>query len=253
MNSFDLMAALALPDGALVDRRVPKTLLIENGAPTAADKRRIRKDIEEIRWLAALKPTTVGVAEYRDSAREYLEIAVLQLALRSGASTTGRITELVHRAVPYPVLLIERQGDEMELSLAHKRWSQGETGKTVLDGDVVAAGISNGHADGITIAFCDSLTIARQPHGSLLALYQGWIDAVQALRVARVTGVFSIPESKVEASDRASALQEYGRIESRISELSAAGAREKQIPRLAEINLELKRLRADRASVRARL
>ena len=86
MNSFDLIAALALPDSALVDRRVPKTLLIENGAPTAADKRRIREDIEEIRWLAALKPTTIGVAEYRDVAREYLEIAVLQLALRSGAS-----------------------------------------------------------------------------------------------------------------------------------------------------------------------
>ena len=38
MNSFELIAALALPDDALVDRRVPKTLLIENGAPTAADK-----------------------------------------------------------------------------------------------------------------------------------------------------------------------------------------------------------------------
>ena len=252
MNSSDLIAALALPDGALVDRRVPKTLLIENGAPTAADKRRIREDIEEIRWLAALKPTTVGVAEYRDSAREYLEIAVLQLALRIETST-NRLTELVHRAVPYPLLLIERQGNEVELSLAHKRWSQGETGKTVLDGDVVAAGFSNGHADGITTAFFDSLAITRQPHGSLFALYQGWIDTVQALCAARVTGVFSIPDSRAEVVDRASALQEYGRLVSRISELSAAGARERQIPRLAEINLELKRLRANRDAVRARL
>ena len=252
MNPFDLITALALPDSALVDRRVPKTLLIENGTPTAANKRRIREDIEEIRWLAALKPTTIGVAEYNDVAREYLEIAVLQLALRSGASA-DRLTELVHRAVPYPVLLIERHGDEIELSLAHKRWSQGETGKTVLDGDIVATGRIKDHDDSITTAFCDSLAMTHQPHGSLLALYQGWIDSVLALRSAMVTGVFSIPESKAEASDRASALQEYGRLESKISELSAVGAREKQIPRLAEINLELKRLRADRASVRARL
>lgn len=252
MNSFDLFAALALPDSALVDRRVPKTLLIENGAPTAADSRRIREEIEEIRWMAVLKPTTVGVAEYRDEAREYLEIAVLHLALRSGSST-DRITELVHRAVPYPVLLIERLGNTTKLSLAHKRWSQGETGKTVLDGEVVTAEISNGHADGINTAFCDTLALAGQPRGSLLALYQGWIDAVQALRAARVTGVYSIPKSRAKVMDRASALQEYGRIESRISELSAAGAKEKQIPRLAEINLELKRLRADRASVRGRM
>ena len=252
MNSFDLIAALALPDSALVDRRVPKTLLIENGAPTAADKRRIREDIEEIRWLAALKPTTIGVAEYRDEAREYLEVAVLHLALRSG-SFASRLTELVHRAVPYPVLLIERLGDTTELSLAHKRWSQGETGRTVIDGSVVTAEFSNDHADGITTAFYDSLALTLQPHGSLLALYQGWIDAVQALHAARVTGTYSIPDSKAKVMDRASALQEYGQIESRISELSAAGAREKQIPRLAEINLELKQLRADRDSVRTRM
>ena len=87
MKPFDPVVALALPDGALVDRRVPKTLLIENGAHTAADKRRIREGVEEIRWLAALKPTTVGVAEYRDAAREYLEIAVLKLTFRSDART----------------------------------------------------------------------------------------------------------------------------------------------------------------------
>lgn len=252
MNSLDLIAALALPDSALVDRRVPKTLLIENGAPTATDKRRIREDIEEIRWLAALKPTSVGVAEYRDASRDYLEIVVLQLSLRIETSS-NRLTELVHRAVPYPVLLIKRQRDAMELSLAHKRWSQVEIDTTVLDGDVVSTGMISDYADDTNTAFCDSLAVSRQPHGSLLALYQGWIAAVQALRAARVTGVYSIPDSRAEVVDRALALQEYGRLDSKISELSAAGAREKQIPRLAEINLELKRLRADRDAARARM
>ena len=41
-------------------------LLLENGAPTAADKRHINDGIEELQWVAALKPTTIGVAEYRD-------------------------------------------------------------------------------------------------------------------------------------------------------------------------------------------
>ena len=252
MTSFDLIAALALPDGALVDRRVPKTLLIENGAPTAADKRRIRDGIAEIRWLASLKPTTVGVAEYRDAVREVLEIAVLQLTLRSGARA-ARLVELVHRAIPYPVLLVARQRDTTELSLAQKRWSQGETGKTVLDGDIVTAALDHACADRITAAFCNSLGITRRPLASLHALYQAWMDAVQALRAARVTGVFSIPASATEAADRASALQAYGRLESRIGELSAAGSKEKQMARLAEINLELRRLRADRDAARTRL
>ena len=252
MKPFDPIAALALPDGAFVDRRVPKTLLIENGAPTAADKRRIREGVEEVRWLAALKPTTVGVAEYRDSDREYLEIAVLKLTLRTGARAE-RLTELVHRAVPYPVLLIVWQGDAPELSLAHKRWSQGEAGKTVLEGDVVTARLGDGCTDELATAFCDALAMSRQPRTTLYALYQGWIDTVQALRAASVKGRFLIPTSAMEATDRATALDEYARLESRISELTAAARKEKQIARQADMNLELRRLRTNRDAARARL
>jgi hypothetical protein len=110
MTVANVIAALDLPAGAGVNQRVPKKLLVEHGAPTAADKRRINDGIEEVRWLAALKPTTIGVPEFRDTAREYLEIAVLSVALRSGAQA-GRLAELIHRAVPYPVFLIASQGD----------------------------------------------------------------------------------------------------------------------------------------------
>ena len=79
MNGDALLAALDLPASSRVDQRVPKKLLLENGAPTAADKRLINDGIEELLWLAALKPTTIGVPEYRDDVREYLEIAVLRL------------------------------------------------------------------------------------------------------------------------------------------------------------------------------
>ena len=251
MNSLDLIAALALPARALVDRRVPKTLLIENGAPTARDKRRIRDEVEELRWLAALKPTTVGVAAYRDAQRAYLEIAVLQLTLRPGARA-ARLTELVHRAVPYPVLLIARRGGATQLSLAHKRWSHGGTGKIVLDGDVLAVALGNAAVDPET-AFREALAVTRQPRASLHALYQGWINLLLALRVAGVTGAFVVPGSADKAADRAAALLEYGRLKSRIAEVSAVSVGETQVRRLAAINLELRRLRTDLDAVRARL
>ena len=244
MTSADLIAALSLPDGALVDRRVPKTLLMENGAPTAADKRRTREGIAEIRWLAALKPTTVGLSEYRDAAREVLEIAVLQLSLHPGARA-DRLTELVHRAVPYPVLLITRQGHATQLSLAHKRWSLGEAGKTVLDGDVVSVRLPDTGTEEATLAFFRALRMDRQPRVSLYALYQSWVEAVQALCAARITGVFSLPSSVSEAAGRAAAIESYRRLDKRIAKLQAAARKEKQHSRRVEINLELERLRCD--------
>ena len=252
MNQLDPIAALALPSGALVDRRIPKKLLVEHGARTAADRRHIREGIEEIRWLATLKPTTIGVAEYRDSGREYIEIAVVKLKLRPGARAE-RLTELVHRAVPYPVLLFSWQEEIVVISLAHKRWSQGEEGRTVLDGDVVAIPFESGCSDEFTTEFCEALAMNRQPRTTLHALYQGWLDAVHALRAARVTGDFLIPTSALVATERSAALQEYGGLESRITKLSAAAAKEKQISRRVNMNLELKQLRTHRDNIHARL
>ena len=37
MTVQDLIAALELPSSCRVDQRIPKKLLVENGAPTAAD------------------------------------------------------------------------------------------------------------------------------------------------------------------------------------------------------------------------
>lgn len=252
MEAFDPLAALALPEDALVDRRVPKSLLIENGVPTAADRRRIREGIEELRWAAALKPTTIGVAEYRDESREYLEISVLNLVLRPGADA-GRLAELVHRAVPYPVLLVATNGNTPEISLAHKRWSQAEAGKTVIDGEIIASGDLNRGSDESTTAFQSSLALDRQRRATLHDLYQGWIDKVEALNAARVTGEYSIPTSPNEATERSAALRDYWQLETRITELHAAAKKEKQIARKVEINLELARLRTESDKVREKL
>jgi hypothetical protein len=246
-----VIAALDLPPSAQVDRRVPKTLLVEHGAPTSADKRRIQDGIEEVRWVATLKPTTIGVPAFRDEVREYLEIAVLSVALRAGAKAE-RLVELIHRAVPYPVFLVVAEGTRLTLSLAHKRRSQNEAGATVLDGKPVAALLEpkQGELEG---AFCAALSLARQPRADLCLLYQGWIDALLALNAARVTGTFALALSPDQAAARREALRECARLDAEIARLRKIAAKEKQIPRQVALNLELKRAEAERANARTRL
>lgn len=247
-----LIAALDLPASSRVDQRVPKKLLVENGAPTPADKRQINDGIEEILWLAALKPTTVGVPEYRDSIREYLEIAVLHLALRAGAKA-ARLVELVHRAVPYPVLLLTEQGARTELSAAHKRWAQNEAGKTVLDGEVIAVSWIEDRDAEYGPEFRSAMALSRQARITLYALYQGWIDTLHALRAARVTGTWKLAADPEQSAMRREELSECTRLEAEVVRLRAAAAKEKQIARQVELNLELKRVEAAHAAARAKL
>jgi hypothetical protein len=252
MKAADLVVSFDLPPHSRVDQRVPKKLLIVNGAPTAADKRHISEGIEEIHWVAALKPTTVGVPEYRDKLREYLEIALLTVILRPGAKAT-RLAELIHRAVPYPVVLVTVQEDVLTLSLAHKRWSQGEADKTVLDGELVYVELDEVQDSGIVRSFLEALPLSRNPRTTLYTLYQGWIDNLLALHAAYVTGNFRLAGSPEHAEARRTALQENVTLGARIATLRAAAVKEKQISRHVELNLELKRLQAAQAAVRAKL
>lgn len=251
MTGDEVITALDLPPAARVNRRVPKTLLLEHGAPTAADKRHINEGIDQIVWVAALKPTTIGVAAYRDDARAYLEISVLRLALRGG-SKAARLIELLHRAVPYPVLAVTEVDDRVNLSLAHKRWSQGEAGKTVLEGEVVAVNAPR-DGDPHSPALATSLALGRQPQASLLTLYQGWVDVLLALEAARRTGRFEVLDIAEGRAARRDALRECAHLEAEMARLRAAAAKEKQMARQVELNLELKRAETAREATLARL
>jgi hypothetical protein len=241
----DLIAALELPVSSRVDQRIPKKLLVENGAPTAADKRNINEGIEEIQWVASLKASTIGVPEYRDETREYLEITVLHIALRQDAKAT-RIAELTHRAIPYPLMLLLTEQGRLTLSMAHIRWAQNEAGKVVLDGEPVVVILAGDSAlPDVFAAFLQALSITRQPRTNLKALYQGWLDTLTACQVAQVTGVFAQSETAEQASVRRAALQECQRLEAEAARLRNIAAKEKQLARRVEINIELQRLQRE--------
>lgn len=252
MSADAIISALDLPSASRVDQRVPKKLLLEHGAPTAVDKRAITDGVEELFWLAALKPNSVGVPELRDEIREYVEIAVLRLTLRPEAKAP-RLVELVHRAIPYPLLLLTEHAEGLEISVVHKRWSQGEAGKTVLDGDVVAVEWKDEQESDRWPAFPATMALGHQPRGNLYSVYQGWIDALLALTAARSTGSFAVAESAEHAAARREALQECARLGAEVARLRGKAGKEKQISRRVDLNLELKRVEAVLAKARANL
>jgi hypothetical protein len=252
VTAEDVIAALDLPASARLDRRVPKKLLLENGAPTATDRKAINDGVDELRWIAALKATTIGVPPYSDDVREYLEIAVLQLTTRP-ETRTARLASLVHRAVPYPVLLVIGDERHVVISTAHKRLSLGEAGKTVLDDEGVAIQLDEPGDAAWLPTFLDSLALASQPRTSILAVYQGWIDTLIALMAARVTGQFVVLHAPVEKDARREAISDYARVTTEMASLRKAAARETQLPRQVETNQELARLRATQSEARAKL
>jgi len=244
--------ALALPPDARVDQRVPKKLLLDQGIPTAADKRQIQDGIEEIHWIAALKPTNIGVPEYRDEVREYLEIAVLTVSFRQAAKP-ARLIELIHRAIPYPVVLLSGQSETVSLSLAHKRWSQGEAGKVVIENVCRTSSLNMETLEAQEAQFLSSLALSILPAADLFVLYQAWIDRLAGLEVASITGSFTPPTSAEHSTTLRDGLANHARLQYELTTLRNQAAKEKQLNRRVELNITIKRLEVELAELKTTL
>ena len=266
LSSEQLISALCLPAEATVGQRVPKKMLAENltsrGTATSADRKLLQEQIDEVTWVAALKPTNAGIPVYQDEVRSYLELAVLSVRLREGSQiapipakvspSVARLAELVHRAIPYPVLLVLDDNARLYLSLVHIRWAQKEADKAVLDGDLIqGVFVHNGSPaasvmDADTVnAFINAMGLSKQPRTDLLTLYQGWMDTLSAWQAAAVTGRFECV-SPQQATARRAALRRCHELDAQISSLRAAASKEKQMARQVAANLEIKALMAER-------
>ena len=266
LSSEQMISALRLPAEASVGQRIPKKMLAGNltsrGTATSADRKLLQEQIEEVTWVAALKPSSAGIPAYQDEIRSYLELAVLSVRLREGSQlapipakvspSVARLAELVHRAVPYPVLLVLDDDARLYLSLVHIRWAQKEADKAVLDGDLIqGVFVHNGSPaasvmDADTVnAFINAMDLSKQPRTDLLTLYQGWMDTLSAWQAAAVTGRFECV-SPQQATARRAALRRCHELDAQISSLRAAASKEKQMARQVAANLEIKALMAER-------
>jgi len=239
-----VLTALDLPREAQVNRRIPKKLLIEKGAVSPVDRRSLAEGLSEIYWHAVLKPATIGVPEYKDNVREYLEIAVLSVQL-TPSGKPARLGELVHRAVPYPVFLMIDKPETLTLSLAQKRFAQNEKGKVMLEESIdctLPQAPPCSH-------FLQSLALHRQPRTHLYSLYQGWFSIFETFQAEQITGKFLLLETPERLLLRREALAVYKGLEREIGNLRSQAIGEKQLNRRVELNLEIRRLETERTAV----
>lgn len=297
MTAQVLIDAFRLPPQALVAQRIPKKLLVEQGAPTAADKRLINDTVDELWWQATLKPGTVGVPAFHAAtmssgtaaapgptngsdatakasagdaasanateATDVIELALVSAHLRppTREAQARRLMQLIHRAIPYPVLLVAQATEGTVLSLAHKRASLGEAGKWVVAEGAETYAFDPTQPTAAEAQFMASLALDQLPRSALAdlrALYQAMADRVTALAVAQVTGQFKAPDAAAGGSAGSAvaqrqALAERSQLLEQLASIRSQAAKARQMSQRVELNLQIQRLQQQLQDLQARL
>lgn len=244
INLAALVDAFALPPGK-APQRVAKAALSDH-VPTAADRRLIDAKLARLEWLAGLNTASTGIAS---GSEDGLPVPTINLmAARTRGPMPPRLAEIIHRAIPVPVILLhedEAGNAGAALSVAPKRAAEREAGRAVTT-EVFETGPLTEADD----TFIQELALSRLPNRDLAKLYAGLIERVEALFAARCAGrQFRLPISEGELQRWRDALASVKVLETEIVGLLAAIRKETRLAAKVELGekAQLAKIRLDEA------
>jgi hypothetical protein len=110
-----ILEGLNVPNSCVLNKPLFKKMFQEHADLDAKDKKALKDDVDKIRWLYTLKPSTINIGPYSDDLRDYGELACLHVELNNTKSAE-RIGQMVNRAIPYPLVIFfvfsENKGTE---------------------------------------------------------------------------------------------------------------------------------------------
>jgi hypothetical protein len=231
---------LNLPQAAYLGARIYKKQLLENADLTITDRKWVNDDIESLEWRYTLKPATINVAKYEDADREYLEIALLHIKIKSDTHVK-RLGEVIQRSIPYPLVVVFECDNRININLADKRVNRADASKLKVeqffDSDWL---FSNSE---IELAFLEQLNATSYSHQDLFTYYQELMRRVVALQTAKFTGKFSLTANAEADKLRQENLEALKQLELQLVSLKAQVKNETQFNRKLEGNVQIKQVK----------
>ena len=231
---------LNLPQAAYLGARIYKKQLLENADLTITDRKWVNDDIESLEWRYTLKPATINVAKYEDADREYLEIALIHIKIKSDTHVK-RLGEVIQRSIPYPLILVFECDNRININLADKRVNRADASKLKVEQFFDSDWLFSGSE--IELAFLEQLNANSYSHQDLFTYYQELMRRVVALQTAKFTGKFSLTANAEADKLRQENLHALKQLELQLVSLKAQVKNETQFNRKLERNVQIKQIK----------
>jgi len=230
---------MAIPEKCLLNKPLFKKLFQEHADLDITDKKALKDDIDKIRWVYTLKPSTLNIEAYRDDVWEYDEIAIIQIDLSSTARAQ-RIAAIVNKAIPYPVVLVFSFADTIAISITDKRINQADKSKWVIEDAWITEWFNPDAPNEAQQKFMHDMTMKGLSFVNFYAFYADIKNRVIALNTAEKSGSYALTSGD-ETLGRAEALRELEKLEQEKAELQNKLAKEKQMGRQVKMTTRIKK------------
>ena len=181
---------LQLPAACLLEQRLTKVFLTQNFPLRAPEKKLLEKGILEMHWLASIKPACCNVAPFEDEDYSFEEIQVIIVAVKNIEKQGSAAAGLLHKYIPYQLLVVAYDTEQFFWSLADKKRSRADAQKRVVESQTESPLMSQHYQGEAEAAYQKQLSFAQADKTHLAALYRHWWAATVEMQAARRRGSY---------------------------------------------------------------
>jgi len=121
-----------LPKNTQIDKNMPKKFFYDHGGFNVKEKDFFTKSIKKITWLYSLKTNNINVASYKDDEKEFIEIEIFKVELKSG-SKIQKISEMIMQLIPYPILIEFELEGKSAFAVERQRINKNDSTKNTIE------------------------------------------------------------------------------------------------------------------------
>ncbi|WP_276978487.1 DUF4391 domain-containing protein [Flavobacterium filum] len=237
---------LQLPEKCFVNKKITKAFFKRNFDMTSAERNLLddANAVISIDWIASISQANANVTAWQDAESTFEEIEVIVVTTNTEYLNKQaiRIIDLIHKYIPYHLLVVVTDGAKTVWSVAYKRINQNDTNKRTVDRKFTSEIIELGGNNAIHKAFIESLNFSKLASTDLKVLYDSYVQCFVGLNTAPIIGAFETRPAERTRED-VEILEKINQLEKEITSLSKATQKETQLNKRIEMNTLLQQKR----------
>jgi hypothetical protein len=238
---FQYNDILNIPERNVLDKKLTKAFFLKNFFLTTAEKKVLNNSIQQMNWLASIKPVAANIPAVSNDEYKYEEIQVMVCTITDNTLDTGaeKCMHLFQKYIPYQMLVIIEDASGFKISVCDKRINKAETSKRTIERYFITNTLSKLYKNDLNNAFYKALDFGNLDKTNLELLYKSYIQAVVQFQAASITGNFH-KRTNARTQEDMKHLETIEQLERDIVSLSSQIKKESQLNEKVELNIKIK-------------
>ena len=234
---------LNISENCLVNQTIFKKTFLESVDLLVSDKKLINDHIKKVVWKYCLKPDNTNISVYKDDEREYYEIEIIEVQLNE-TNKVKRIAEIIMRAIPYPILLVFINDNQIQLVTGDMGKNLSDSSKVLVDNFVCTDWCELESENQFVEKLLADLNFKQLNFTNFYLMYRDLEAKLNNFNIAKLKDTVEVPApSNVSDTDRKNFYDEIKSIDIKIESIQKQLKKNSPLNEKVEASVKIKALK----------